>query len=109
MNVRYRITLSSEERAQLHLLVQGGQGPVRRVKRAQILLAAARGSRDERIAFQTDLKKLGFDPGDIDGVLGHKGRAATRAYQKSRNLPADGFATEQLLERIEQDIAAKGG
>ena len=50
VNVRYRITLSSEERAQLHLLVQGGQGPVRRVKRAQILLAAASGSRDERIA-----------------------------------------------------------
>jgi transposase len=50
VNVRYRITLSSEERAQLHLLVRGGQGPVRRVKRAQILLAAASGSRDERIA-----------------------------------------------------------
>jgi hypothetical protein len=32
-----------------------------------------------------------------------------RAYQKSRGLPADGFATERLLERMEQDLAAKGG
>jgi transposase len=50
MNVRYRITLSSEERGQLCALVQGGRAPVRRVKRAQILLAAAAGSNDERIA-----------------------------------------------------------
>jgi transposase len=50
MNVRYRITLSSEERVQLRALVQGGKGPVRRLKRAQILLAASGGSGDERIA-----------------------------------------------------------
>ena len=50
MNIRYRITLTSEERLQLQALVQGGKAPVRRVKRAQILLAAARGSSDERIA-----------------------------------------------------------
>src|SRR3984957_4752467 len=50
MNIRYRVRLSSEERVLLRALVQGGRGPVRRVKRAQILLAAARGSRDERIA-----------------------------------------------------------
>lgn len=66
-------------------------------------------SRDERIAFQTDLKKLGYDPGDIDGVLGHKVRAALRAYQKAHGMPADGFATEELLERMERDLAAKGG
>ena len=50
MNIRYRITLLSEERAQLQALVQAGRAPVRKVKRAQILLAAARGSSDERIA-----------------------------------------------------------
>jgi membrane-bound lytic murein transglycosylase B len=66
-------------------------------------------SRDERVAFQADLKKLGFDPGDLDGVLGHKGRAALRAYQKSRGLAPDGFATESLLEHMERDIVAKGG
>ena len=50
MNIRYRITLTSEEREQLRGLVQVGKGPVRRLKRAQILLAAASGSCDAAIA-----------------------------------------------------------
>jgi membrane-bound lytic murein transglycosylase B len=66
-------------------------------------------TREERIAFQNDLKKLGYDPGDIDGVLGHKVRASIRAYQKAHGMPADGFATEDLLVRMERDLAAKGG
>jgi transposase len=55
MNVRYRITLSTEERAQLQLLVQGGKGSVRRIKRAQILLAAANRSSDEQIALNVSV------------------------------------------------------
>ncbi len=50
MNIRYRVTLSAEERAQLEGLVTGGKGPVRRLKRAQILLAADRGDTAETIA-----------------------------------------------------------
>lgn len=50
MNVRYRITLTSEEREQLRGMVQAGKGRVRRLKRAQILLAAASGSGDATIA-----------------------------------------------------------
>jgi membrane-bound lytic murein transglycosylase B len=55
---------------------------------------------DDRVAFQTDLKALGYDIGDIDGVLGHKARAALRAYQKAHGLPADGFATQAILGQI---------
>ena len=66
-------------------------------------------TRDERIAFQTDLKKLGYDAGDPDGVLGHKVRASVRAYQKAHGLPADGFVTEDLLVRLERELAEKGG
>lgn len=65
-------------------------------------------SRDERIALQTALLKLGFDPGKIDGVLGHGGRAALRLYQKARNLPADGFPTEAALAAILTEVKAKG-
>ncbi len=65
-------------------------------------------TRDERMAFQNDLKKLGYDPGDIDGVLGHKVRASIRAFQKAHGIPADGFATQDLLIRLEREIAAKG-
>src|SRR5882762_2492296 len=50
MNIRYRVTLAAEERAHLESLVQGGKGAVRRLKRAQVLLAADRGSSDEAIA-----------------------------------------------------------
>ena len=50
MNVRYRITLTTDEYEQLHTLVQGGKGAYRRLKRAQILLAASGGSTDGDIA-----------------------------------------------------------
>jgi transposase len=50
MNIRYRVTLSPEERTQLQAMVRGGKGRVRRLKRAQILLAADLGSTDEAIA-----------------------------------------------------------
>ena len=50
MNLRYRVTLSTEERTQLENLVSGGKGPVRRIKRAQILLAAAAGVCADTIA-----------------------------------------------------------
>jgi membrane-bound lytic murein transglycosylase B len=57
-------------------------------------------SRDERSQFQNDLKALGYDPGDTDGVLGRKSRAALRLYQRSKNLPADGFPTTELLTML---------
>ncbi len=50
MNIRYRITLTADERAQLVALIQGGKAAVRRIKRAQILLAADAGRTDEAIA-----------------------------------------------------------
>jgi membrane-bound lytic murein transglycosylase B len=64
-------------------------------------------SRDERAQFQQDLKSLGYDPGDTDGVLGRKTRAALRLYQKSKNLPADGFPTIALLATLHSDAAPK--
>jgi transposase len=50
MNVRYRITLLAEEREQLRSLIQAGKGRFRKLKRAQILLAASSGSSDATIA-----------------------------------------------------------
>jgi len=50
MNCRYRVGLEPAERAMLEGLLGGGHAPVRRVKRAQILLAADRGETDEAIA-----------------------------------------------------------
>jgi transposase len=50
MNVRYRVTLDVGERDELEAMVRGGKASARRLKRAQILLAADRGSTDETIA-----------------------------------------------------------
>jgi membrane-bound lytic murein transglycosylase B len=65
-------------------------------------------NRDERIAFQTGLTKLGYDIGTVDGVLGRKARAATRDFQIKHGLPADGFPTEDLLTRIAIEAQATG-
>ena len=50
MNVRYRVELSQAERGELRGLLSGGKHAVRRLKRAQILLAADEGATDEAIA-----------------------------------------------------------
>ncbi|MBT1517631.1 helix-turn-helix domain-containing protein, partial [Bradyrhizobium sp. SRL28] len=49
MNVRYRVELSQAERDELTAMLGGGKHAARKLKRAQILLAADRG-RDEEIA-----------------------------------------------------------
>jgi len=50
MNIRYRVELSEDERAQLRALLSGGKHSARKLKRAQILLAADSGVSDEVIA-----------------------------------------------------------
>ncbi len=60
-------------------------------------------SRNERISFQADLNKAGFDSGTPDGVLGRKTRSALRQYQKARGLVADGFPTAAMLDGLEKD------
>ncbi len=50
MNIRYRVTLTPEERQQLEALVGGGKGAVRKLKRAQILIAVDARPTDEAIA-----------------------------------------------------------
>jgi membrane-bound lytic murein transglycosylase B len=65
-------------------------------------------NRNERMALQTSLARLGYDIGKIDGLMGSKSRAATRAWQKKHGLPADGFAAQDLLTRIAMDAKAKG-
>jgi transposase len=50
MNVRYRVELSQAERDELKALLAGGKHAARKLKRAQILLAADAGASDEKIA-----------------------------------------------------------
>jgi hypothetical protein len=50
MNVRYRVELTQYERNELLTLLSGGKRSARKLKRAQILLAADAGVSDEDIA-----------------------------------------------------------
>jgi transposase len=50
MNVRYRVELSQTEHAELTALLSGGKHAARKLKRAQILLAADAGASDDDIA-----------------------------------------------------------
>ena len=50
MNVRYRVELTQDERDELGTLLSGGKQAARKLKRAQILLAADAGMADEEIA-----------------------------------------------------------
>ena len=50
MNVRYRVELTRQEREELGTLLSGGKQAARKLKRAQILLAADAGVADEEIA-----------------------------------------------------------
>jgi membrane-bound lytic murein transglycosylase B len=63
-------------------------------------------NRSERLALQDALLKLGFAIGKADGLIGTRTRAAMRAFQKAHRLPADGYATNDLLALIL--MAAKG-
>ncbi len=46
------------------------------------------------------LAKRGFDVGKIDGVIGASTRDAVRAMQIKFGLPADGYPTAELLDRL---------
>jgi transposase len=50
MNIRHRVDLSEAERAELTALLSGGKHAARKIRRAQILLAADAGVSDEVIA-----------------------------------------------------------
>src|ERR1700719_1741749 len=81
MNVRYRVELSQTERDQLSTLLSGGKHAVRKLKRAQILLAADAGASDEAIATSVGVggstvyrTKRRFVLGNVEAALSEEPR-----------------------------------
>src|SRR5262245_41633327 len=81
MNVRYRVELSQDEREELTAMLSGGEHAARKLKRAQILLAADIGSRDEeitrtvRVSASTVYRtKRRFVEGNLDRALSEEPR-----------------------------------
>jgi membrane-bound lytic murein transglycosylase B len=64
-------------------------------------------SLDQRLAAQSALAALGFNPGAADGVVGLATRQALRAWQKTQGLPADGYLSIDMVARLK--AAARAG
>lgn len=58
-------------------------------------------SRGQLLALQTALGARGFDNGTPDGIVGPATREALRRYQRSIGVPADGYPTAELLQRLQ--------
>src|SRR5689334_24887170 len=85
MNVRYRVELSQSERSELLALLSGGKQPVRKLKRAQILLAADEGVTDEDIAVSVGVggstvyrTKRRFVEGNLEKALSEEPRPGAK-------------------------------
>src|SRR4249920_1187007 len=81
MNVRYRVELSQAERDELTAMLGGGKHAARKLKRAQILLAADGGGRDEEIARNVSVSlstvgrtKRRFVEGNLERALSEEPR-----------------------------------
>jgi membrane-bound lytic murein transglycosylase B len=59
-------------------------------------------TRSQLLALQTALNQRGFASGTPDGMIGPATRDGLRRYQRSIGLPADGYPTLELLQRLEQ-------
>ena len=59
-------------------------------------------TRSQMIALQTALNERGFDSGAPDGMMGPATRDGLRRYQRSVGLPADGYPTLELLQRLQE-------
>jgi membrane-bound lytic murein transglycosylase B len=56
---------------------------------------------------QGALVRLGYDIGEVDGIAGARTRLALQNFQRSQGLPADGFPTRELLNRVLAAAAAR--
>src|SRR5262249_24488301 len=98
MNVRYRVDLTQYERAELEASLSRGKQPARKLKRAQILLAADAGVSDEDIAVSVGVggstvyrTKRRFVEGNLERVLSEEPRPGGRAQaHRQGRSPAGG-------------------
>jgi len=85
MNIRYRVELSETERTEIQTMLSGGKHAVRKLKRAQILLASDAGQSDEAIAASIAVSastvgrtKRRFVEGNLERALSEGGRPHRR-------------------------------
>jgi lytic murein transglycosylase len=57
-------------------------------------------SLNDRLAAQSALASLGYNPGNADGVIGVTTRQALRAWQKAQHLPPDGYLSPEMVRQL---------
>ena len=107
MNIRYRVELNEAERAQLMSMLSGGKHAVRKLKRAQILLAADAGVSDEAIVSSVSVggstvyrTKRRFVEGNLELALSEETRpGAPRKLSGKVGRDTDGAARDEPRPR----------
>ena len=94
MNVRYRVELSQAERGELTAMLSKGKRAARKLKRAQILLAADAGHSDEEIARTVAVSgstvyrtKRRFVEGNLERALSEDPRPGAERKLTARKKP----------------------
>ena len=103
MNVRYRVELNQTERAELTALLSAGKHAARKLKRAQILLAADAGASDEDIAISVGVggstiyrTKRRFVLGNLEAALSEEPRPG--ASRKLSGQARSSSGRDRLLQ-----------
>jgi hypothetical protein len=62
--------------------------------------APGRGTAGQVRAAQSELARLGYRPGPVDGVIGPRTTTAIKAFQRAQQLPESGSLTPETLGRL---------
>ncbi len=65
-------------------------------------------TRQQVVDLQRQLDALGFEPGEPDGVIGARTRAALKAFQRSVGLPQDGYPSPEVMARVRAVAVSRG-
>lgn len=117
MNVRYRVELSQAERDELIAMLSGGKHAARKLKRAQILLAADAGGDDEEIARTVRVSgstvyrtKRRFVEGNLERALSEEPRPGAQRKLNGKEealLVATACATACRAEALDAGAAGR--
>ncbi len=75
-------------------------GKVELIRSARKEEARVAGTVEIRVFVERKLSDLGLNPGPVDGVFDDKSRRAMRKFQRVRQLPVTGHATQQTIVRL---------
>jgi membrane-bound lytic murein transglycosylase B len=64
-------------------------------------------ARNDVMEMQELLNQLGHDVGEPDGILGSRTREGVRLFQLANAIPADGYASHDMLLALRERVAAR--